>query len=366
MHRSTNVRGLIAATFVTASLLAGGLVAAPAMADAQPVGHDYASNGTFEDGTITGWSGGTATTTDAHSGSYSMTATGVLGITDSPNAIDGTTATGLDWVRADFWIKGTPGEKVVSTIRQYSPAGDTFLADTITMDGNWDHLVGRPVANAQDGASVDLRIHDDTAPPTAQFFVDDVHVYGGSYGGQVHCGRHYVGANPGQDSIENCGFEAPYGLLYWNNGSDGSRSTLSLAPGASDLLGGGSQVAQLTANTPGTITLNDAPDSRSSTRASSLPANLTTCTASASVYLPPQNHGQVKIRLREFSATGALVSSDVSGVDVRPSGNVWGVYNVTHVLAPSHAGDSLDLNVYVTNEQTGDSASFDEIHETCS
>lgn len=323
-------------------------------AQATPAGTtDFVTNGTFENGTSAGWSGRAqaVTTADAHSGTYSLGMTGPFDITDAPDSISSAQTGSITWAQVDLWVKGPAGDVLSANLRQYtSTIGDVSVDDHITLTGGWDHLVGTPMNVYQNGPSIDFHLNTVGAVAgTDQFFLDDVHIFGGE--SAAPCGAALYQLGGPIDTIKNCSFEDPFDLDYWNNGSDGANSTLSIDPAIAHT---GSQSAKLTANVPGTITLNDDPDY---TRVHSAG---TTCTATAWVY-SANGHGQVRLRFREYSSTKTLVGTSIASLT--PTPGTWQQLSVTRVVAGQ--SDNLDLTAYASGQSVGDTLNVDDVHQTC-
>lgn len=314
---------------------------------------DFVTNGTFESGTATGWSGAsmTVTTADAHSGTYSLGMTGPFDITDAPDSISYTQTGSINWARVDLWVKGPAGDVLSATLRQYtSTIGDVSADDHITLTGGWDHLVGTPMNVYQNGPSIDFHLNTVGAVGSAdQFFMDDVHIFGGE--SAAPCGAALYQLGGPFDTVKNCSFEDPFNLDYWNNGSDGANSTLSID---STVAHTGTQSAKLVANVAGTITLNDTPDY------SRVYSVGTTCTATAWVY-SGSGHGQVRLRFREYSSTKSLVGTTIASLT--PTAGTWQQISVTRVVAAQP--DTLDLTAYATGQSAGDTLNVDDVHQTC-
>jgi lysophospholipase L1-like esterase len=315
---------------------------------------DYVTNGTFEAGNTNGWNATNTpavTTAQAHSGTHSMTFTGSFDVTDSPNFI---TTQAVDIDPVDFWAKGPAGKTIRVKLRQYLTGSNNELYQSFTLTGGWDHFASKAL-HLYPGYSLDLNFDNPGASSGDVYYLDDIHEYG--YVASETCGYQTLIGGLNADAIENCGGEAPYGTQYWA-GNDTANPTLTTdTSDAHD----GLYSFKLAAANAGTMAMNDSPDARDVGEVSS---SATSCTATAWVKGPTGGSRSLKLRLREYSNTGASRGSGTA--TVTPNGS-WQQLSLTYTLSSAHSdGNShLDLNPYMTNAATGDVVRVDHITETC-
>ena len=137
------------------------------------------SNGGFEDG-LTGWTalnGAAEASTDAHSGSGSMTATGAgANPWDTQIASDAVALTVGAQYKISFWAKAAGPDGVFRiSMSQYDGNGaDFFYSRDLEIPEDWSYFAF--VTTAQATASGDHRLLFDMGATTQTFFVDDVSV----------------------------------------------------------------------------------------------------------------------------------------------------------------------------------------------
>ena len=137
------------------------------------------SNGGFEDG-LTGWTalnGAAEASTDAHSGSGSMTATGAGGNPwDTQIASDAVALTVGNQYKISFWAKAAGPDGVFRiSMSQYDGNGaDFFYSRDLEIPEDWSYFAF--VTTAQATASGDHRLLFDMGATTQTFFIDDVSV----------------------------------------------------------------------------------------------------------------------------------------------------------------------------------------------
>jgi len=333
-------------------------------------GADYVTNGTFESGNATGWHDGISnatpgvTTSQAHSGTHSMTFTGSFDVTDSPNGIN---TQNVDTVQADFWVKGPAGKTIQPYLRQYLTDGNNTMFQSFTMSGGWDHIVTNalhlygPTASDYDSTKpgVDFNINDPSAGSSDTFYIDDIHEYGNL--ATETCGFQNLMSSLVGDAIENCGGEAPYGTQYWNtNGSSGSGSTLPTLTSDTSDAHDGLYSFKLVANTSGTVLLNDSPNART---VGEVPASDTNCTTTAWMKTPNTSGRTLKLKLQEYQGSTNEGSNTYS---LTPNGS-WQQLSVTYTLSSAHTNgnSTLDLWAYMTGAATGDVLRVDHLTSTC-
>jgi len=137
------------------------------------------SNGGFEDG-LTGWTalnGAAEASTDAHSGSGSMTATGAGGNPwDTQIASDAVALTVGNQYKISFWAKAAGPDGVFRiSMSQYDGNGaDFFYSRDLEIPEDWSYFAF--VTTVQATASGDHRLLFDMGATTQTFFIDDVSV----------------------------------------------------------------------------------------------------------------------------------------------------------------------------------------------
>jgi len=319
-------------------------------------GTDFVTNGGFEAGNAAGWSNGGSTpsvsTSQAHSGSSSMTFTGSFDVTDSPNFIT-TQLVHIDPV--DFWAKGPAGKTVRVKFRQYLTGGNNELYQSFTLTGGWDHFTSKAL-HLYPGYALDFNIDNPGAGSGDVFYLDDIHEYG--YTATETCGYQNLIGDLNADAVENCGAEAPYGTQYWAAADSANPTLTSDTDDAHD----GLYSFKLVAANSGTMSMNDSPDARDVGEVST---SATNCTATAWMkYSGTVGSRVLKLRLREYNAsTGTLVGTATG--TATPNGS-WQQLSITRTLGSGHdANTHLDLYAYMTNASANDVVRVDHITSTC-
>jgi len=333
---------------------AGQQAIAQAIQAAMTDGTNYVTNGGFEGGNTNGWSATNApavTTSQAHTGTHSMTFTGSFDVTDSPNNFTTQTA---DIAQADFWAKGPAGKTVRVKLREYLTGGNNELYQSFTLTGGWDHFVSQGLHLYNTGSSgVDFNIDNPSAGSSDVFYLDDIKELG--YAATESCGYQNLLNGLNADAVENCGGEAAYGTQYW--AGDSSTTLSADTADAHD----GHYSFKLVANSSGTMTMNDSPDVRDVGEVSS---SATSCTATAWMKAPSGGSRSLKLRLREYNANQGGLKGTATAT-ATPNGS-WQQLSVTRTLASGHDSNThLDLNPYMTNASSGDVVRVDHVTETC-
>jgi hypothetical protein len=340
-----SVGGAISANgrYVSFTSDAPNLVAGDANNDLDVFVHDLAdspltSNAGFETD-LAGWNtsgsapGVTLTRAQGgHSGGWAArlantaASAGTCTLNDAPNVVTTTAGRGYTawmWVRADV-----PGQTFKVRLREYSGAALLGSAmSQVVLTTTWQPVMVGYAPVAPGASTLDLNAYVSGAPPGTCFRADDAAI-------------EPTPPPPPPPLVANASFDAD--LLGWNTSGSAAGVTLTRVQGGHTGGSTGDWAARLanTAASPGTCTLNDAP-------------NVVTTTAggtyTASMWVRAETPGQtLKLRVREYSGT-TLVGSATSQA-VLPT--TWWPISVSY--APAAPGAStLDLNAYVSGASPG-------------
>ena len=163
------------------SILALCVIAGAATGSASAASTNLISNGTFENGTTSGWKGTNATLTavnsDFHSGAWSarvaLTSGTNYSIVSAPRPVTGTSA-GATYA-ASAWVKGV-GKSICLWLREYNSGGSQVKSQKslCTTSTAWTQLSIPSYTTFGSGDSIALIVTQSAAVAGNTFWVDDV------------------------------------------------------------------------------------------------------------------------------------------------------------------------------------------------